>query len=354
MKRIVLFLMVAVMAAGCCSNSDKGARNYKIWDEGYSAFTSIEEFQGAYYVAFREAESHIFNSKGIADGKARILRSKDGENWESVALLSKEGYDLRDPKLSVTADGRLMVILGGSVYENKKLMAQIPHVSFSSDGKDFTDPVPVEFGPEITDQREWIWRVTWNGDTGYGITYGEHFALVSTRDGVHFDLVKEIEDLDGFPGESTIRFDKSGRMYMMVRRELEDRRGMWGVSEAPYTDWTWTPMDFHLGGPDFIVLDDGTIVAGSRYEFPSGVNKTMILRGNAEGRFEPEFLVPSGGDTSYPGFLQVGDEIWVTYYSCHENMGPGKDHRTNYNGGSDKRRASIYLEKLPLSLFIRK
>ena len=94
---------------------EDSVRVERIWDRGYSAFPSIVRYKGAMYVSFREGVSHIFDENGIAAGRTRILRSRNGRRWKSVALLSKEGYDLRDPKLSVTPDGRLMVIQGGSV-----------------------------------------------------------------------------------------------------------------------------------------------------------------------------------------------------------------------------------------------
>jgi hypothetical protein len=52
----------------------------------------------------------------------RILKSANGEDWQSIALLEKKGIDLRDPKLSVTPDGRIMVIIGGSIYHESKLI----------------------------------------------------------------------------------------------------------------------------------------------------------------------------------------------------------------------------------------
>ena len=35
------------------------------------------------------------------DGRVRILQSRDGVKWSSVAHFEREGIDLRDPKLSV-------------------------------------------------------------------------------------------------------------------------------------------------------------------------------------------------------------------------------------------------------------
>lgn len=331
-----------------------GASVNRIWDNGYSAFPSIVSFRGKYYVSFREAKSHVFDENGIAAGASRIIVSEDGVHWKSAALLKREGFDLRDPKLSVTPDGRLMVTMGGSIYEDKILKGQIPHVSFSADGENFSDPVPVVFDENITDNEEWIWRVTWKGSVGYGVTYGKHFALLKTLDGLHYEYVTELSpDTDGTPGESTIRFTKDGRMLMMIRCEGKDDSGRWGVSEYPYTDWKWSQIDFHMGGPDFIVLDDGSIVAGSRYTFPSRTNKTLVLRGDADGKFEEMFLVPSAGDTSYPGFIEVGDEIWMVYYSCHESInGTLSDTMYQYESGKARKyRAAIYLAKFQKSIF---
>jgi len=130
----ICLLLSAVLPGFGQTRADESAckeeiKVVRIWDRDYSAFPSIVRYGDALYVSFREGVSHIFDENGIAAGKTRILRSTDGEHWESVALLEKEGYDLRDPKLSVTADGRLMVIQGGSVYIDKKLERRIPQVS---------------------------------------------------------------------------------------------------------------------------------------------------------------------------------------------------------------------------------
>lgn len=333
-------------------NCYKGLECDCIWSNDYSAFPSIVKFQGKYYVSFREAKSHIFDENGKAEGKARILVSRDGKKWKSVALLAKEGYDLRDPKLSVTPDGRLMVTMGGSIYIDRELKGFIPQVSFSSDGRTFSAAEPVVFDERITDDREWIWRVTWYDGTGYGVTYGEHFALVKTLDGVHYDTVCELDlDRKNAPGESTVRFTPDGKMLMMVRCDQGDEQGRWGVSEAPYADWTWTTIPMHLGGPDFIRLEDGTIVAGTRIRFADGQCKTIVLKGSEDGKFEEMFLAPSGGDTSYPGFIEVGDRLWMVYYSCHEKpAGFGGGTLYDYSPDEVTPKASIYLLKMPKSL----
>lgn len=312
----------------------------KIWDNGmHCAFTSLIEYKGRYYCSFREGVTHIFDEQGNAEGKIRILVSDNGRKWKPLVLIGKKGYDLRDPKMSITPDGRLMVVAGGSVYRDMQLVERIPQVLFSSDGESFTDPVPVEIASSASNGKDWLWRVMWNGKTGYGVNYameGENSAkiyLVKTSDGVHYDLVTELP-VGGFPNETTVRMLPDGRMAMMIRRDQGDVMGYWGISHAPFADWTFTKMEFRIGGPDFLPLDNGKIIAGARSYYIPSCSKTVLYRGDETGRFQEFLVLPSGGDTSYPGFLVFGNELWVSYYSSHET-----------------KNASIYLARIPLSVF---
>lgn len=339
LKRIIMICLAAAIATIGVRAQEISFSVEKIWDNGmHNAFTSIEKFKGEYYITFREGETHIFDKNGNAEGKIRILHSKDGQKWEALPAIGKAGYDLRDPKFSVTPDGRLMVIIGGSIYRDKVLVGSQPHVMFSSDGRNFTTPQPVNIDERYRTERDWLWRVTWHNGVGYTVSYGRNekgqtpLYLYSTTDGINYKHIKSFE-IDNFPNEATIRFLKDGRMAIIVRREQGDKESVWAASEAPYTNWEWKKMGTFLGGPDFIVLDDEHIVAGGRTLLGSNA-KTSLFLGNKDGRFEQTLVLPSGGDTSYPGFLVVGDELWVSYYSMHDS--------TN---------ASIHLAKIPLKVF---
>jgi len=343
MRKTLLLFMAAVLLSACKQEVPDNTYTFsveRIWDQNYSAFPSIEQFNGHYFISFREGEDHIFDRNGIAAGKTRILRSKDGKEWESVALLSKEGYDLRDPKLSITPDGRLMIIMGGSIYVNKQLEACIPQVSFSDDGKTFSDPQPVNY-PDGTDF-EWFWRMTWHDGVGYTVTYSKstnkRLILIKTTDGINYETVSKL-DIDGFPNETTVRFLPDGRMAMLIRRDAADMDGYWGVAEAPYTDWNFKSIKFRIGGPDFIVTGEDEILAGGR-SYTHGELRTFVWKGDFEGNFKSAFVLPSYDDNSYPGFIRVGEEVWMVYYSCHE--------LTRENGDT---RAGIYLAKLPIKYF---
>lgn len=345
MIRLLTTLLLPILIATACKPANQPEQKPAvpdvavklIWDKDYSAFPSLEKFGNAYFVSFREGETHIFDSQGEASGKARILRSEDGETWTSVALLAKEGFDLRDPHLSVTPDGRLMVLMGGSIYRDKKLTGKIPHVSFSKDGKTFSDPEPVVYEDNPSATTEWFWRLTWHGDTGYTVSYGSgKLLLLETKDGLHYRKITTLA-IDGSPNETTVRFLPDGRMLLLARREGSDQSGCWGVSKPPYTDWNFKLTGFRIGGPDFLVLDEDTVLAGGR-AYLEKANRTRIWKGDLDGKFEVRYTLPSGGDCSYPGLLRVGEELWVVYYSSHELKTP--------EGG---KRAGIYFARIPLS-----
>lgn len=303
----------------------------KIWDAGkHNAFTDLIRFQEKWYCTFRESTAHVGGDGGI-----RVISSDDGRIWESVALITEKDIDLRDPKFSIMPDGRLMIVAGGSVYHGGKvLLGRQPRVMFSTDGISWTKP------KRILGEGDWLWRVTWHKGIAWGISYIPQarvlpdakaaankndvikpgpaewkLKLVKSLDGENFEIVKYL-DVPGFANESTVRFLSDDTMIAMVRRESGNRNGWIGVSKAPYTDWKWNETEHRLGGPNFIVLPDGVMWAGSR-DHRAKEARTAIGR-MTDSKYTPELVLPSGGDNSYPGFVYDQKELWMSYYSSHE------------------------------------
>ena len=103
----LLLLPAVSLAAGCGPPGAQLVSVQKIWDRApHSAFTDLVRFQDRWFCTFREGESHV-----SSDGTIRIITSADGEMWSSIAHFPrKPGQDLRDPKLELTPDGRLMAL----------------------------------------------------------------------------------------------------------------------------------------------------------------------------------------------------------------------------------------------------
>jgi hypothetical protein len=285
----------------------------KIWDRGrHNAFTDLIRWHGRWYCTFREADAHVGG-----DGRVRVLASDDGRRWEPAALIAEEGIDLRDPKLSVTPDDRLMIVAGGSVYRGTRtLQGRQPRVVFSKDGREWTAP------RRVLSEGEWLWRVTWHGGKAYGASYctGQEresdwtLKLFVSADGVSYDLVTRL-DVPGHPNETTLRVLPDGEMLALIRREAGDVSGWIGTSRPPYTRWSWAETRHRLGGPNFLRLPDGSLWAAGR-GYPGGA-RTVLAR-MTRASYEPVLTLPSGGDTGYPGLAWHDGLLWVSYYSSHE------------------------------------
>src|SRR5438309_10009047 len=106
MKRLLLFAVLVVpMGPGRADEPPKLIEVRKIWDQApHNAFTDLVRFQGRWYCVFREGKGHV-----SPDGALRVLTSAEGDKWESAALMTSPTSDLRDAKIAITPDGRLML-----------------------------------------------------------------------------------------------------------------------------------------------------------------------------------------------------------------------------------------------------
>jgi hypothetical protein len=326
-KQAIPFLLLFLLGGCAAAEARRGSpkRPMLIWDRApHSAFTDLVRFGDRFLCAFREAPGHVPRSTG-EDGVVRILESADGKRWESLAVLEAEGIDLRDPKFATLPDGRLLVVMGGSIYEEGQCVGRVPRVAFgrlTAQGIVFGPPLEAVVDPAIRGPRDWLWNVEWHGEHGYGFLYQPvpepdwALHLVRTGDGVQYESVVRLE-IDGRPSEAALGFEPDGRLVAVVRRDGEDRLGWIGSSAAPYTDWDWKPMDVRVGGPALLRLAQDEWLLGTREYGEGGTTRTVLGRVGLDGHFERTVTLQSGGDTSYPGLVRDGDDVLVSYYSSH-------------------------------------
>lgn len=293
----------------------------KIWAKSKCcAFTDLIYFSNQWLCVFRESDAHELG----ANGTITIIASKDGNQWNPIANLVKSGIDLRDPKLSITPDGRLMLLAGGTVYKDKKYATRQPMVAFSNDGTQWT---PLQ---TILEPHEWLWRVTWHQGKAYGVSYRQSkpghvrrkwiITLFESSDGLHFQKVVEWP-LTHYPNETTLRFLSDGRMVALVRRERGRKSpALIGTSSPPFKRWSWQSSGLYFGGPNFLVFDDDTMIAAGRalLKTPYGYFACTVITHMNLHSLTPVLALPSSGDTSYPGMVFKDGVLWVSYYSSHE------------------------------------
>jgi hypothetical protein len=291
----------------------------KIWDQApHNAFTDLIRFKDQWFCTFREGEGH---AKGA--GAVRILTSNDGSTWHSAAVLTEKDVDLRDPKLSVTPHGELMLVGGAAVPATRNpLTDHYSFVSFSADGRSWSKPKRVREG------WHWLWRVTWHKGTAYGVAYtwdpqqmpkSYQASLLKSLDGTTWEKVVDFDVRNAT--EATLAFGADDRMYCLQRCDGSPNNAKFGASRAPYTEWTWKDLGEYLGGPNFIRGRDGMWWAAGRLKRAKGYETALCRLGRLDtepAQLEHALTFPSAGDNSYPGLVFHNGELWMSYYSTHE------------------------------------
>jgi hypothetical protein len=312
-ERVVYPVLSARSPAGALRGADDQAELVdviKIWDRApHNAFTDLIRYRDRWFCVFREGQAHI-----SPDGALRVITSVDGREWSSAALIRSTTADLRDAKITITPQNRLM-LLGAAALHQPAAARHQSMAWFSDDGQNWSE------GVKIGDPDVWLWRVTWHKGQAYGIGYAtdgrEFLRLYRSSDGKAFDtLVPTLYDR-AEPSETSIVFLADDTAICLLRRDGDTKTALLGRSRPPYTEWSWKDLGRRVGGPHLILLPDGRIVAGGRLF--DGAVRTGLCWLDPEAGTITEFLsLPSATDTSYPGFAWFDDLLWVSYYSSHE------------------------------------
>ena len=283
----------------------------RIWDHGeHNAFTDLVRFRDAWFCTCREASGHA-----VTDGNVRVFRSVDGEAWESAAFIEcpKTHTDLRDPKLSVTPAGELM--LTTAAY---KPVCQ-PFVWFSTDGASWGDP------HAVGDPGTWLWRPIWHKGRACGFAYdvgrngatGNFVQLYASETGRDFSRVgpRQLEGI--YANETAMAFLEDDACVCLLRCDGDDSSAKVGRAEPPYRDWRWRDLGVQIGGPALLRLPDGQFLAAVRLQ-NGGARTSLCWLDPAAATLTEALRLPSGGDTSYAGMALHEGLVWVAYYSSHE------------------------------------
>ncbi len=317
--RMLLYLAVVVClvptgSPTACGDQLELLEVRKIWDKApHNAFTDLIRYHDQWICVFREGQGHV-----SPDGAIRVLTSPDGKTWTSAAKLTSDTADLRDAKISITPDGRLMLIAAGALHDPDPVRHQT-YVWFSKDGTNWSDPEP------IGEPNFWLWRVVWQDDVAYGVGYVTQkdvpriTRMYRSEDGMHFDTLVEELFTKGYSNEVGLVFEPDDTALCLMRRDGSDSTAQLGTAQPPYDTWTWKDLGVRVGGPQMIRLDDGRLLATVRLY--DGKVRTSICEIDPEaGTVTEKLALPSGGDTSYAGMVLEDNILWISYYSSHEGQ----------------------------------
>lgn len=302
----------------------------KIWDRAFhNAFVDMIDFQGKLLCAFREGDGHVTGKKG----KIRILSSDDGTKWQAISLIKKKGIDLRNAKFSIRPDGMLMVTglaadYRGAVYE------WYTWVAFSADGRDWSPPRRVRGIPS----NNWFYDLAWQDGFGYALpmmagsdpltgvvqSRKRSMALFRTKDGMNYEQMGDTLALSPLVAEAQVRFKPNRDMFMLVRDGGgHSVSGYYGTAHPPYDSLRLLPFAHGLGGPNLLYLPNQTWLLGTREwpeDRPDCQNEpvTVFMQLEEDGSYRRLFVLPSEGDTAYPGLVVRQEVLHIAYYSGHE------------------------------------
>ncbi|MFT5031520.1 MAG: hypothetical protein ACI9VS_003989, partial [Candidatus Binatia bacterium] len=121
--------------------------------------------------------------------------------------------------------------------------------------------------------------------------------------------------------ETTFRFEPDGSVIAIGRRGSSPAQLC--KSKPPYTEWERSDLDRYIGGPLLTRWGKRYVVGGRRNVKGLGAKTSMCWFVNDTLH---EFAqLPSGGDNSYPGFLELSPTRAVmSWYSSHEKDADGK------------------------------
>ena len=264
-----------------------------------------------------------------------IWRSTNARDWTNITLLDYADNDIRDPKFAIIA-GQLFLY----ALINQGWIAD-PYLTIytnSSDGLDWSQPFKPVNGTNFEIDGWLFWRpkspdnITWYVPV-YWWEHGKS-ALLNSSDGVNWTYISQINE-GGGNDETAIEFYDNGTIICTARIEgvadafLGDPNAgtLLSTSNFPYTSWNSKLTRLtRLDGPYLFKIND-KIYAIARYQPERDALFTQLgsifsTKRTSIYMVTPEKLtyisdLPSAGDTSYPGMVIRGGQIYTCYYTSN-------------------------------------
>ncbi|NCP65391.1 MAG: hypothetical protein GW836_12170 [Paraglaciecola sp.] len=282
----------------------------------HSAFTDLCLYRQHLFGCFRRALNHVSH-----DGVICIFKSDLAGNTKLVSRITLYGCDIRDPKLSVRPDGKLMLIAYVNFYDEKDRLSSGRNLCWvSQDGLSWSSPR--QFGEVFW----WLWRVRWQHKQAYGFAYNRGANAVDWYAG---DPLRTFNKLTprafclhkhgkAYPNESDIVFDQQ-HCFALLRRDADSYSAQLGCSRQPYKQWQWRDLGVYIGGPVMQLLTDDVAIVAGRIIHQQQLRTAVFTLQLSQATLSEPLLLPSAGDNSYPGLVITETAIYLSYYSSHED-----------------------------------
>jgi hypothetical protein len=297
----------------------------------HNAFTDLVRFKDKFYLTFRSCpDGHMVHPTA----SIIILSSADAKQWKQVHRFGVDKRDTRDPHFLVFKD-KLFVYTGtwysGETtlkYEDYDLNKHLGYATLSEDGAKWHSPITLEgtFG-------HYVWRA--NAFDGKAYLCGRRkknfaigprgegaiveSAMLESEDGLIWRTRALFQEVRG--DETAFQFEADGSIIAISRRGGDKAQLL--RSERPYTQWERKELDRYIGGPLLIRWGGRYVVGGRKTVGDVGPKTSMCWL--ADDQLHEFAELPSGGDNSYPGFVEISpNRAIMSWYSSHERDANGK------------------------------
>jgi hypothetical protein len=303
----------------------------------HNAFTDLVRFKGKLYLTFRSCpDGHMVHPTA----SIIILASDDGRQWRQVHRFRVAERDTRDPHFLVFREK--LFVYTGTWYSGRTALASddydlnkhLGYAAWSEDGVSWHSPVMLE-GPF----EHYIWRAAAFGEKAYLCGRRKAgFAIAPRGEGREVESLM-LESDDGLVwrkravfqetagDETAFLFEPDGSILAIGRRGSAAAQLL--RSSPPYTQWQRKDLDRYIGGPLLVKWGDHYLVGGRKMTKETGPKTSLCwLVGDRLHEFAE---LPSSGDNSYPGFVELAPgRALVSYYSSHERDASGKEMTAIY------------------------
>lgn len=328
-----------------------------VHDGNHNAFTDLIRWRDELYLTYRRSSGHA-----QCNGDIVLMRSDDGEDWESQDTALQSSHSFYEGHMAPLGD-RLCMFSGGFQRGGTlDKMTMKEYVSFSDDGREWSEPRVIykplwRFWRPINHDgalyaAAYIWDRTMRHPLGRIPREAWRVMLLRSEDGLDWQDVGLISENEG-GGECALHIDEDGSMKAYIRCGDQPHHLIIKSSEPPFTHWGEAITMGQIVQGQNIKKVDGRLFMAGRFKAGNDRLSTVFEPREAirtkvwvheEGHWVDYVTMPSGGDTSYPGIVPIGDNrMLMSYYSQHEYL--------NKDGFKDSESASdIFLAVLRTDL----
>lgn len=293
----------------------------------HNAFTDMIRWKGKIWLTFRScSDGHMVHPTS----SILVLSSVDGEDWKEEHRFSVARRDVRDPHFLLFNEN--LFIYTGTWWtgddtlprEEYNINQHLGYAVFSKDGGKWSEPTQLEgtYG-------HYIWRAATHEGKAYlcgrrKLQYAEQdgsekapprrvaSAMLESDDGLVWKFHSLFQPERG--DETAFLFEEDGSLIAVSRSGGAPAQLV--TAKSPWLEKTLVDFEEYIGGPLLKKWGNRYLVGGRRNTDKGAKTALYWLNGEKLDQFAE---LPSGGDNSYPGFVEFdnGDGL-ISWYSSHE------------------------------------